>query len=159
MDYECLAEEFLENLKQMLQIPMRKNTDRFVRGEMFVLDYLSKNGAVTPGQISSEMNVSTARTAKLLATLELKGLIVRTQDGSDKRKRGVTLTQKGASYLGEHKSFVLATVAAALSSLGERDAMEYVRITKKLLDCITEETRTEENFDRPASLQKGSNQE
>ena len=76
MDYECLAEEFLENLKQMLQIPMRKNTDRFVRGEMFVLDYLSKNGAVTPGQISSEMNVSTARMAKLLATLESKGLII-----------------------------------------------------------------------------------
>ena len=42
MDYECLAEEFLENLKQMLQIPMRKNTDRFVR-----IVFISQNGVDT----------------------------------------------------------------------------------------------------------------
>ena len=64
MDYEKLAAEFMDILPKLLQIPMQKDADRLVRGEMFALRYLFEEGPQTPGKISEKMNISTARTAK-----------------------------------------------------------------------------------------------
>lgn len=134
MDYEKLAAEFMDILPKLLQIPMQKDADRLVRGEMFALRYLFEEGSQTPGKISEKMNISTARTAKLLAVLEAKGFLVRVPDGADRRKSRVTLTEKGARHIAAHRKLFLRAVADMMEALGEHDALEYVRITRRVLE-------------------------
>ncbi len=158
MEYEKLAAEFLDILPKLLQIPMRKNADRQVRGEMFALDYLAEAGPQTPGKISAKMNVSTARTAKLLSVLEAKGFIVRVPDKEDKRKVCVTLSDKGARHIAVRRKLFLKAAADALEALGEQDAVEYVRITKRILENASEKEK--EPCAEPLSyLEKGNKQE
>lgn len=137
MDYEKLAAEFMDILPKLLQIPMQKDADRLVRGEMFALRYLFEEGPQTPGKISEKMNISTARTAKLLAVLEAKGFLVRVPDGADKRKSRVTLTEKGVRHIAAHRKLFLRMVTDMMKALGEHDALEYVRITRRVLENAT----------------------
>lgn len=134
MDYQELARELLESMPKLSKAPMQKNADRFVRGEMPALIFLSHHGAASPGEISGELNISTARTAKLLAALASKGFITRAPDGKDKRKICVKLTDAGASHIEAHKAHVLDSVSEVLKNLGEKDAVEYVRITKRIIE-------------------------
>lgn len=145
MDYQKLAEELLENMPKLSKIPTQKNADRFIRGEMLALDYLYHHGAATPGEISAEMDISTARTAKLVAVLEAKGFITRMPDSEDKRKICVMLTDAGAAHIESHKQHVLASASAMLSDLGEKDAAEYVRITKRIIENAASRAESEKN--------------
>ena len=133
-DYQELARELLENMPKFSKAPMQKNADRFVRGEMPALVFLSYHSAASPGEISDELNISTARTAKLLATLASKGFITRVPDDKDKRKICVKLTDAGSFHIEAHKTHVLESASEMLKDLGEKDAVEYVRITKRIVE-------------------------
>jgi len=145
MDYQKLAEELLESMPKLSKVPMQKNTDRFVRGEMPALIYLSHHGAASPGEISIEMKISTARTAKLLTVLAAKGFITRVPDGKDKRKICVKLTSAGISHIEAHRAHVLASVCTMLRALGEKDAAEYVRIMKRIIENASSNAKSTEN--------------
>lgn len=145
MDYQKLAEELLESMSKLSKFPMQKNAERFVRGEMLALTYLSHHDALSPGEISAEMNISTARTAKLLDSLGAKGLIIRAPDCGDKRKIRVKLTDAGASHIEAYKAHVLSSVCSVLQGLGEKDAEEYVRIMKRIIDNTASKSENTEN--------------
>ncbi|MCL2025138.1 MAG: MarR family transcriptional regulator [Coriobacteriia bacterium] len=97
-------------------------------------------GAVTPGQIGDVMNVSSARIAQTLNSIEKKGLITREIDVNDRRKVLVTLTPAGAKAAEEHLRTITELATKMLTLLGEEDAKEYVRITGKLADIFERES-------------------
>lgn len=55
-------------------------------------------------------------------------------DDKDKRKICVKLTDAGSSYIEAHKAYVLKSASEMLKGLGEKDAGEYVRITKRIVE-------------------------
>ena len=83
------------------------------------------------------MGVSSARIAALLKHLEQKGWIRRCADELDERRVNVSLTEAGRELISERRKEAIGRVAAALRSLGEEDAHEYVRLQQKMLDALS----------------------
>ncbi len=142
MDYIKLADEFLESMRLFRKANMHKNINDSLHGEAFVLHCIYQQGGdILPGEISSEMEVSSARVATALNSLEKKKLITRSIDVNDRRKILVSLTPEGIEVAERHKQAVLQDAARMLERLGEQDAKEYVRINKRLAEIAPEHKR------------------
>lgn len=73
MDYKDLALEFIEVMNHTRKRNIPKQIDDSMRGEHFVLHYISEHeGDVTPSDISNEMGITSARIAAALNSLEKK---------------------------------------------------------------------------------------
>jgi len=137
MDYTELAMELLEKMKSLRKIKPHKNMNEAMQGETFVLTYIAHHGGdVLPGEIGHEMDVSSARIASALNSLEKKGLITRQIDTNDRRKILVGITQEGKEIAENHYKKTLEIAAKMLELLGEHDAKEYIRVTKKLVEVL-----------------------
>jgi len=134
MTAETDAILLLECLQELLKTSVAKNVLFSSKGEMFILGYLyGKASFATPSEISGAMNVSSARIAALLNTLEGRGLVRRNVDPSDRRKIAVLLTAEGREILRSHREKVYARLNALASELGEEDLKEYIRLTKRIV--------------------------
>ena len=135
MDYIKLAAELFSDMGNVRKVKSQKSINESLHGESFVLHYIAKRGGdVQPGEIGGEMNVSTARIATALNSLEKKGLITRQIDTTNRRHILVSITQEGMKTAEENQKNALENVAKMLELLGEHDAKEYVRIMRKLAE-------------------------
>ena len=139
MDYDELAKQFLHNSYQYRSRGHHKRFDVNMHGETFAMSYIFRQGGtVLPSDISSEMNISSARVAVILNSLESKGLITRQIDISDRRRILVELTQDGQEFADVHNKAVVNYTVRILKSLGEHDAKELVRIIGRLAELGSE---------------------
>ena len=137
MDYSELASEFLNKMYSLHKARLNKPINEAVQGEGFVLHYIARqDGSVLPGEIGHKMGVSTARVAMALNSLEKKGLITRQIDLTDRRKILVNITQAGKILAEKNHRIAVEATTKMLSLLGERDAVEYVRITVKIAELF-----------------------
>ena len=135
MDYKELALEFMQKMYKLRQARPQKQITESMHGEHFILQFIAfHKGSVLPSEISNEMGISSARIAATLNSLERKGLIVRQIDISDRRRILVDLTSEGKALAEEHHQEAMEMLTKVLSSLGEHDAREYVRITGRLAE-------------------------
>jgi len=133
MDYTELAYQFLQNMYDFQRSSRQKQIDETMRGEGFALLYISRQeGSVLPGDISSAMNISTARIAAALNSMENKGLITRRIDKEDRRRILVELTEAGRRLAAERDQMALSHTKQMLELLGESDAKALVRILRRL---------------------------
>ncbi len=106
-----------------------------IRGKKRVIGYLIEvEDGAHPKKISDFMGVSTARIANILNKLEEQELIVRTPDSVDKRQIVVNLTANGRTLGLEYQNEIISELSKMLEALGKEDAIEYVRITKKIFE-------------------------
>jgi len=109
------------------------NVNEVVQGSPFILQYLSKRKeAVLPSEISDKMEISTARIAVILNSLDKKGLINREINKNDRRQILVTLTAEGEEAAKKLVQEAEYHIIQMLQNLGEHDAGEFVRILNKL---------------------------
>ena len=135
MDYTELAEEFLEHMHMFKRFEPQQKINESMRGEAFALHHIAiNNGHVIPSEISEAMGISGARIAATLNSLENKGLITRQIDLSDRRRILVKLTDKGKEQEEAHRRMLIGTIEKMLRLLGEHDAKEYIRISRKMAE-------------------------
>ncbi|PKM39268.1 MAG: MarR family transcriptional regulator [Firmicutes bacterium HGW-Firmicutes-9] len=140
MDYQALAREYMVILHKMRKRKSDKQINESMRGEQFVLSYISnQDGGVIPSDISAVMGISTARITAALNSLESKGLITRRIDESDRRKILVELTDEGRTKEAAHAKGIMRVLVRMLENLGEADAIEFLRILKKVAEHPPEE--------------------
>ncbi|MCL1948676.1 MAG: MarR family transcriptional regulator [Turicibacter sp.] len=137
MVYLEMARDLIWKLMYLHRTGPQRLLNDYMQGEYFVLNCLQRRGcAILPGQISKEMNVTSARIAQTLNNLEKKQLITRQIDPQDRRKILVSLTENGRQEAEHSRQAILELFAAILSHLDEEDAREYVRLTGKLAEGI-----------------------
>ena len=150
--YVSLAEELMEIFDRRKRNMPHEEISASMRGEMAVLRLLAEEGrALTAGEISRMLNMTTSRIAAVLGALDKKALIVRSTDAQDKRRIQVTLTSKGLAMSQRKKQAVLKNISHALSQLGEQDAKDFVRLMGRMNDilppppppCVDDEDETE----------------
>ena len=130
-----MAVKLFNNLRLLHKAKPHKYMNEALKGEGFVLHYIaSRDKDVLPGDISNEMDVSSARIAAALNSLENKGLITRRIDKNDRRKILVRITQTGKEVADQLYQDVVKSMAEMITLLGEQDAREYVRIVGKLAE-------------------------
>ena len=122
------------SMQELLRTAESRQIADMSKGEFFALNYINKRGTVVlPSEISAAMNVSTARIAVLLSQLENRGLIVRTVDPSDRRRVNVSITSAGVQRLEERRAEIFEKMQRLVEQLGEEDAQDYLRITKRII--------------------------
>lgn len=105
----------------------------YIKGEAFLLNHLfDMGGKGTPSSLANCLDVSAARVAAILRSLEKKHLIGRTADEGDRRKVLVELTQKGSEYVEHIRREIADHCFALFEVLGEEDMAQLIRILKKL---------------------------
>lgn len=137
MDYENLADEYLEIKSGLRKLNMDFEFEHTLRGSGFVLFYLANHGYFAfPKDLSEGLNTSTARIAGILKRLESRGLIERRTDHADNRKILVALTDDGIAESNRIYAQMRKNIETVFEFLGPEDSLEYVRITRKLLDSL-----------------------
>ena len=108
-----------------------ENINRANKGELFVLHYLSlQNAAVIPSELSAALNASTARISALLRNLEKKEQIERDIDKNNRRNILVTITDAGREHAKTEMGKLQKSMELIFIEMGEKDALEFVRLTK-----------------------------
>lgn len=145
MDYPRAAEELLRKFAVIFQPKLRLRVDEVTRGEMFILNYLveSQKG-VFPGEISETMGISSARVSAALKGLEGKGLVLRKDDQTDKRRKIVTITKKGKTEIKARRQKVIDAFASVLESMGETEAKNLYRSFCLLGETVNQKFNKEE---------------
>lgn len=133
MFYRKLAEDFLMYMIQHTKPPFDEPT-QYSRGKFGILIYLHaiRDGA-TSGELSQHFSVSTGRIATALKTMEKEGMLLRKSDDTDKRRVTVHITDKGRSFLNERHQEAIAKTAEKLSQLEQDEAVELIRLVKKIM--------------------------
>jgi len=133
INYKKLAEDLFEFMARCPKIPMQEPRE-FTRGEIGILVYLHFNSdSVTSGDLSESLSVSTGRVATALKGLEKKGFIIRRTDLSDKRRVNVLITEAGRKLVRDKHQLGIEKMVKALQKLDEEEAIEFVRLVKKII--------------------------
>ena len=140
MNYNKLAEELISHMAQVRASKPQRLIDELIHGEAHLLIFLERQTCnhCNPGEISSHMHISTARVATVLNSLEKKNLITRQIDTNNRRQIIVEITEEGIKTAKTYQKELLQMASKTLELLGEDDAKEYVRITKKLARVLKE---------------------
>ena len=143
--YVSLAEELMEALDRKKKGPPHEDMSAAMRGELAVLRLLSEEErALTAGEISRLLRMTTSRIAAVLGALEKKGLIVRQADHADRRRVLVTLTESGTALCRMKRQCMLRRMTRLLAALGEEDAAHFVRLMKRAQALIPDISRENE---------------
>ena len=95
MNNEEMAKQLFMLVGLMQREPIKK-MQRISQGEMAMLGFLTYEKSETnPKELSERFNLSTARVANTLNSLERKEYITRVHDSFDRRKVMVYITEKG----------------------------------------------------------------
>lgn len=131
MDYDEVARKLIVYSRSLAKGSLSAAGDANV-GETPVLQYLSSaDGDVIPSKIAKKLGLSRARMSHILDALETKGYVMRRTDPSDRRRVLVSITESGRDYAAKKNAESVALLSNQLSSLGEHDAQELVRILNK----------------------------
>lgn len=139
MNYSKLADDLM---MKMLQFKKKRSKilSPIMPGDVVTLDFLTRQKeAVTPGEISEKMDMSTAHVAKLLGSLERQGFVERNVDPADRRRVHVTATEEGRALMTAHRAEICADTTRLLSQLGEHDAQEFLRILDRIIEISKRE--------------------
>lgn len=138
-EYE-VAELLFRQLRENPASSLSDVLTEFNRGEIGVLSYLAfdKDRALA-GELSEKLNVTTARIASILNSLESKEYINRKEDDLDKRKTLVVITEKGKRLADEAKTEVMKKIVKVIREIGCEEIKDYLRIVLKIKKVLNEE--------------------
>lgn len=120
----------------------KNNVKFFLRGEDAILLYLYESlkcDVVTPSDISENLNITSARVAATLNSLQSKGFITREIDEEDRRKIIIKLTKEGEDVAKCLRNKHFDELNHILTKLGEDDTNELLRIIKDITKILKEE--------------------
>lgn len=137
MDKRKMAEEIFEAIILSERKPIIRHVEEITQGEMATLGFLRfKRNEISSGELAEAIEVSTARIATILKNLEKKTFIKRTIAKNDKRVTIVEITENGSIYIEEKREKAIANLISVIEELGEKDALEYYRIQKKISQIV-----------------------
>lgn len=135
MDYSALTSELLKKMALLIRSNPHKQIGEYAGGEICILNYLVYiDGAALPSEMSLAMEISSARIAAILNSLERKEMISRKIDTSDRRKVLVTITDQGKTYVFEKRKHIHRNMERILRQLGENDSNECIRILDRIIE-------------------------
>ena len=105
------------------------------------LSSISRTGAVRPGDLARMEGIAAPGMTRLVADLEQRGLVERTDDPHDRRSTLLTLTAAGERELQEARTSRSAWVAALLDEVGPDDLAAVERAVTALEAALLAATR------------------
>ncbi|MBQ8293224.1 MAG: transcriptional regulator [Bacilli bacterium] len=134
LDRREIAEDILNSVDKKGCKHLTEFLDDWTKGLFVILRVIDRSeNEVVAGDLSSALNVSTARMAVALATLDAKKWIKKHKSKLDARKTVVELTELGKTKLQEKEEQLIQIMKEFLDKLDEEEVMQLVNIIKKTL--------------------------
>ncbi len=134
MDYTLVEKEMEIVCKSQNWRKLVRLIDDGYKGMFVILKILQESDkGVVAGEIAKKMNVSTARVASALNSLEKKGYIERKSEKSDGRKVVIFLTEQGKTALTERKKHISNVVSCMFDNISKEETKEFFSLLNKLL--------------------------
>lgn len=102
--------------------------------------------ALTAGEISERMQVSSARIAVLLKKMEAKNLVVRSKDASDRRITVVSLSDNGQNVVRQIEAEVYRQVEQLIDRIGMERLREFVATAGEIRRMVSENPKLPPKF-------------
>lgn len=140
MDNLCALSEQLDSFQRKMQKIKKENIqseDFLHSGELSLMKFIAHHymkfeKAPTLVTISHVIGISGATATTLADRLIKKGLLKKEVSPTDKRAKLISLTDKGYDYLRANQHRNREILMKVISSLGEDDICELVRILKRI---------------------------
>lgn len=135
------GEEYFERITEILK---KSGNSRFEHNEGFhgftpvLVELQNRNDGMTAGEIAAMFNITTARVARMLNTLEEKQFIERIKDDNDKRIIIVRIKDEGKKHLCEFKKQRLEDISYAIEGISDNDLDVFFKVTEKMLERFCE---------------------
>lgn len=143
LNLDEMARELFSYMRVFQKGPVRR-AQELSQGEMAMLAYLTfEESEVTPTELSNHFNLSTARVANTLNSLEKKRYIERIHDSIDRRKVIVHITDTGRQFSKKKMEETVEDLSDMLNDLGEEDAADFLRIMRKISFLTCEKQKEE----------------
>ena len=138
----CTREEAIELIGRLYACRPKDyfgKIDDSRKGSGFILICLhGSDHDVLAGELAKELNVSTARIAALLKTMEKNGLVERFHPASDARQTVVRLTAAGNDEAEKLKECIIEKTMHLVDRVGRKDLDEFIRISGKICEACSE---------------------
>lgn len=122
-----------------------KKMEQSHQGEHMVIRFLERHEeATSPKHLAEKLNLSSARIAALLNSLEKKGLIERNMDPQDRRRVSVTLTVAGKEIARREKKKFQDRVVNSFTAMGEEHTQQFLELLNEFISYSGKECRKEE---------------
>lgn len=117
---------------------MRARMDRFdmTPAQTHVLLYLHENGATTQTVLAEQMRVKAPTANGILDRMEEKGLLVRTVDGRDARRRLIRLTEKGEGLVEELRGQFILAESAILQGFDQAEQCQLKSFLQRIIQNL-----------------------
>ena len=114
---------------------MRARMERFdmTPAQTHVLLYLHENGATTQTALAEQMRVKAPTANGILDRMEEKGLLVRTVDGRDARRRLIRLTEKGEGLVEELRGQFILAESAILQGFDQAEQCQLKSFLQRII--------------------------
>ena len=155
MDVENMAEMLFQQIKEGTSTPISELLDEFNCGEIGVLSTLAfDQNPVTAGELSEKLNVTTARIARILNSLESKQYIRRKNDRTDRRKIFVTITKKGKELADSTKKEIMDKIIQVIQEVGYDEIQTYISIVLKIKSVLSNQDTISKRRDARVETEK-----
>ena len=155
MDVENMAEMLFQQIKEGTSTPISEMLDEFNCGEIGVLSTLAfDQNPVTAGELSEKLNVTTARIARILNSLESKQYIRRKSDRTDRRKTFVTITKKGKELADSTKKEIMDKIVQVIQEVGYDEIQTYISIVLKIRSVLNNQDTISKRRDARVETEK-----
>lgn len=139
------AEQTLINLMVKNRHGAFSRLEKSNQGETVVIKFLSRLGEPTsPKHLAESLNLSSARIAVILGSLEKKQMIARNMDPHDRRRISVTLTDCGKEVAKSEKKEMHDKMIKIFNLMGETDTKKLVELIATFIDYSHKITPKEE---------------
>ena len=127
--------EFMDKVKEVFLDAKNSNfkIEEGIKGMLPVLKLLcDSTEEVTPKDIEDKLNITSARTARVLNQLTEKNYISRIKSKIDKRKTIVVLTEEGKKTALHHRQMFISYIDLMLKDITDEEKEVFIEILKKM---------------------------
>lgn len=133
MDNQKYIEELLDSIRGDNFKKVVTTLEDGYRGMYVILKFVRDNPNETvAGDISKSLNISTARVAVCLNSLEKKSYIIKSKSKSDGRVTIVKITDLGKSVLAKREGEINNLIELLFSHLSEEEVIQLINIIQKI---------------------------
>ena len=130
----------------LASIPHDKRMLGFGQGRAVLLSLLDEHKeGLTPGELSTYLNVGTGRIGNLLLDLEKIGLLARHSDPHDHRRTIVTLTEFGEKRVHMQKEKFVHVLGAIHNKMGKEKFDEFLNLYTEIAELMVDLGKEKEN--------------
>ncbi len=87
--------------------------------QLVLMQQIGRIGTPSPSELAKSLNLSNATVTGIVDRLERRGLVVRRQSETDKRRIRISLTESGVDALGSAPTMLQDTLVRALTELDD----------------------------------------